>query len=139
MNFLDFVEDQDDRYLMTAEFYESYDLTFTEDSIFSISQTGLIEAYPYFASNDSLYAQSDFFGDVFMGLGSPAYLRSVEGFARYSSTFSGGDMTIESSESLIEQKFHTFETLPEHWEISSLQDIKAGDTLIVNNRYVHFK
>lgn len=144
LNFLDFVNDAEDLSELSEETYTSSSgLTFTEDSVFSISDEGLIEAYPYVVSNDSVYVKIDgFFGsdtivDVFIGLGSPTHLKLVQGFAQYCNASTFGSLTIIDYESFLQQEFQTFESASEHWGISSLQTLEEGDTLLINNRYVH--
>ncbi|NEN25301.1 hypothetical protein G3O08_17530 [Cryomorpha ignava] len=145
LNFIDFVEDDEDDSFLVAEYYESSPgLTFTEDSVFSMAPDSTIEGHPYIISNDSVYTQIDgFFGsdtivNVFIGLGSPSHLRLVQGFSQYCDTYTG-ELTIISCSSNLHQKFHTLESALDEFGITALEDIEEGDTLIVNNRYVHFQ
>ncbi len=141
--FLDFLDDEDADELGEA-YYESIpSYTFTEDSIF-LNTDDMSESYPYFVSGDSIHIQVDgFFGidtivDLFLGLGSPTHLKVVQGFTQYCNVFDTGSFTITTCESVIQPEFQTFETASEHWGISSLQTSEEGDTLLINNRYVHF-
>lgn len=145
LNFIDFVEDEEDAYELSSEYYETIPgLTFTEDSVFSANPDSSIAGYPYFVSNDSIYTQIDgFFGsdtivNVFLGLGSPAHLKLVQGFTQFCNLYVG-ELTMISCGSNLHQKFHTLESALDEFGLATLQDIEEGDTLIVNNRYVHFQ
>lgn len=137
MDFLDYVEDSVEATFMAAEYYESINVTFTEDSIFSTLADSLTEGYPYFISNDSIYSQVDGLGDVFMGLGSPTHLKLAQGFSQYCYTFNDGTMMWCGSTLMSE--FKTLEWILDDWSITSIADIQEGDTLIISNRYVHYK
>ena len=145
LNFIDFVEDDEDDSYLVAEYYQSMPgLTFTEDSLFSADPDSSIVGYPYFVSNDSVYLQIDgFFGsdtivNVFYGLGSPSHLMFVQGFTQFCNIYIG-ELTMISCSSNLHQKFHTLESALDEFGLTMLEDIEEGDTLIVNNRYVHFQ
>lgn len=145
MDFLGFVEDEEDAYDLSSEYYESIQgFTFTEDSLFATGPDGSIEMYPYFMSDDSLFVVAeisfpvDTFIDVFMGLGSPAHLRLVEGFTQFCN-ITDGELTIVSCGSTLRQKFYTLDSALDEYGTTTLDYIEEGDTLIVNNRYVHLQ
>lgn len=145
LDFLDFVVDDDDLSYLSSEYYQSGTLlTFTEDSVFGLtSLQGTIEGYPYAISNDSIYALEVYsypgasFGHLFLGLGSPSELRLPQSFAQFLYSFDDGNMT--SFESYKSREFQTLETALEEFDIPSVAYIEEGDTLFLNNRYVHYK
>ena len=144
LNFFDFVEDDEDSlYLSSGYFESSPGLTFTEDSVFSTGPDGSIEMYPYFISNDSVFAvvEYTFFDtivDTFLGLGSPAHLRLVHGFSQYCD-LTDGEPTMIFCSSNLQTEFQSLEFAMDEYGISSLEEIEQGDTLLISNRFVHFQ
>ena len=146
LDFFDFLDEEDEEgSLLYAEYYQSNPgLTFTEDSIFTADVDSLIVGFPYFISNDSVYWQVEsVFGsdtisyNAFLGLGSAAQLKLVQGFSQFCNIYVG-EFTIIDCNSNLQQEFQTLESAMDEYGISSLENIQEGDTLIINNRYVFY-
>lgn len=145
LDFLDFVEDDEDSLYLSSGYYETTSgFTFTEDSLFSTTPDGFVEMYPYFISNDSVFivipvtSPVDTTFNFLLGVGSLSYLRKVQGFTQYCD-LTDGELSMIFCTSNLQQEFQSLESAMDEYGISSLEEIEEGDTLIINNRYVHFQ
>lgn len=126
--------DEEDYNDLQPSAFEGEIFTFTNDSVVVGSMD--TETYPYFTSNDTIFVSigpdpDDVF---FLGIGSPLGFSTPYGLVSYCDV----DGQSTSCTSIQSQMKYDFDSASEEMGINSINDIEAGDTLIVVNQTVNF-
>jgi len=135
------IDPEDAEYLSVAYYEAQAPITFTADSISSLSLNGDIATYPYTLSNDSIFvAFPNPFNpeenlEILFGIGSPFDFKVVQGFSHFCAT--SPDFSFCSS--ALYPYFYSLSSALEEYNIPSLGEIGPSDTLIVLNQYVRFR
>lgn len=137
----DYIDSTDFYDLSAASYEASGTLTFTVDSIFGSDDDGQPLGFPYFISNDSLYAVQSFINgpdtiteNIYLGIGGPTGIVLNQGYLQYVENDQNGSSTT----SILQQGHYTLVLALDDLGLNSVAEIEAGDTLIIVNQNVNF-
>lgn len=146
LNYLDFVRSMEHLPGLLPEYYdELHGYTFTEDSIFSILPDGRTKDYEYVIFGNTIYQHEeprypliDSTGNRFFGLGTPCHLMLRQGFYQvvlYSEIVSEPGAHYWSLGPYLQK----FSFVAGGLNIRRVEEVAVGDTLMIVNRYAHFR